>query len=174
MAKIYGEGWFSPRREASWNWNIPLGAFLEPILLWVWWLSIPSCRLCSTCPHSLVPDYCPDRWLSHSINSTNHLLTLWWVLATCLSGPMSPGPSQDRMQLLDVILRQQNQVSSVWGCSAFNVPGWTSESPSLISRDKFQCLPTHTQRLAKSNFYGGKRFWKRRTKEKEYMKNTKS
>lgn len=32
------------------------------------WLSISTCRLCSTLhPHSLAPDYCPDRWQSPTV-----------------------------------------------------------------------------------------------------------
>lgn len=44
----------------------------------------------------------------------------------------------------------------------------------MISRDKFQYLPTHTKRLTESDLYGGKRFWKRKMKEKEDIKKIKS
>lgn len=78
------------------------------------------------------------------------------------------------MQLVDMILRQQNQVSSVQEYLSFNVHGSILESLTLISRDKFQCSPTHTKRLAKSDFYRGKRFWERKMKEKEYIQKIKS
>lgn len=128
MAKM--EGWFSPTLEASWN-----------CLTYFRWISgAPSYPGCGGSPFPPAALLCLPTFpcsrilpgqvtLSHSINSTNHLLTLWWVLATCPSGLPSPGPSYDTVQLLDVISTQQTAEPGVICLGELlaelqNVPAW--------------------------------------------------
>lgn len=129
-----------PSTASSYHWwpkfmgrvGIPQGKKLPGTVMYQWgplWTqSISGCGGSPFPPADCAPPSCipcsqllPRQvTLSHTIKSTRHLLTLWGVMAASLSGLTSWGPSQDGLQLLNVILRHQNHVSS-----AFNAPGWT-------------------------------------------------